>query len=520
MKLLFPTHERLCASNRYIVTMSLLFTFALAGINLASATTLVSVVEQMTEANYFEMGKGYQQQGAYEEALENLLKAVEIQPYRADIHYHLGLTYQGMLKYSEAEEAYSRAVKINPLHGNAYAHLGEMQYRLRKYNEAKASLQQAEGKSDKQAYIAYMLGLVLLEHADYKGSIASLKRATELDATYSQKAMYAMGVAYSRQLNKQAANQAFKEAAAINSDSDVGVYASFNLQSLQQQEKSPLEIVLGYGFHYDDNVVLKPGGVNLVTLPSGKSDFKHILSAQAAFLPELDSIIGFRANATYYKSIHHKLSSMDMDGITLSLTPSLKMDVGTLAVTGRMEYYLVGRKRYLGTIGIYPSFSLAFGKQQHGILYGGYESKQFYLKPLVAAENRDAVHALAGYTHYIYAKGSDDYLSLGYAVDGDNARGNNWDYLGHKFYLSTRYPFGHGIGLRFNASYYQQDFGKVHSVIGIKQRDRTFTLESVLTYTLKWGDVLLQYAHVSALSNLQIYRYNRNIVGIGFEYRH
>jgi len=39
-----------------------------------------------------------------------------------------------------------------------------------------------------------------------------------------------------------------------------------------------------------------------------------------------------------------------------------------------------------------------------------------------------------------------------------------------------------------------------------------------MVYELKWANVLLQYSHVWAKSNIQIYRYNRNIVGVGLEY--
>jgi len=456
--------------------------------------------------------------GNFEEALAYLLKAVEADPENAVIHFHLGLTYQGMLRYPEAEASLARSVELDPSKGNTYAHLGEILYRLGKYPEARLALKEAEAKGDKPAYTAYMKGLVLTELADYPGAVEALQQAQELYPANRQKAAYAMGMAYSKQNDKQAAEKAFREAIAMDAGSPAGVFADLGLQSLNRPDKRPLHLDFGYGFHYDDNVILKPGPAVSAVFPSGQKDFAHVLAVHAGYAPESRGVFGIRADGTYYKSIHHKLSNMDVDGASLSLTPSLSGSEGTLSVEGKTEYYWVGRNRYLSTIGVYPDFSFSMGETHHGVLHAGYQSKQFMHGSTNIAEDRDAINSSGGYTHYIYNEDRNAYLSLDYTFDTDRARGDNWDDIGHQVSVSALYPFGNGFGLRFNGDYYRQNYRKIHTVFGQKRRDRIFTLAPVLTYDLKWANLLLQYTYVKAQSNLQVYRYSRNVVGMGFEY--
>ncbi|KON46622.1 tetratricopeptide repeat protein [Mariprofundus ferrooxydans] len=458
--------------------------------------------------------------GDFEEALSQLRKLIADNPKSAPLYYQLGLTYQGMLRYPEAVTAFSRSAELDPSRGDVYTHLGEMLYRLGRYPEALTALESGASKGAQPAYTAYMKGLVLIELADYPAAIDALQQAQSLDPEFTQKVTYSIGVAYSRQKDPLAAEETFRNAIAMDAGSPAGVYSDLSLQQLlDKQAARPLHLDIAYGLHYDDNVVLKPGPTVSAVFPSGQRDFVHVLSMHAGYMPESGGTSGFRADGWYYKSIHNKLSAMDVDGASMSLTPYMKTGAGTLLVEGRTDYYWIGRKRYLNIIGINPSFSFSINATYHGIVHAGYQSKQFLQQPLNIFEDRDAVNGSVGYTHYIYSDDKRAYLSVDYTFDTDNARGDNWDYLGHRLSLSALYFFNNDFTLRFNGEYYRQNYSNIHTVFGQKRRDSIFTLAPILRYNLTHeAKLLLQYTHVQAHSNLRVYQYARNITGMGFEY--
>lgn len=489
--------------------------FSLPG-SLASAKELAHASEQASD---LKQGREHYVLGNYEEALEHFLAAEKAEPENGEVQYNIGLTYQGMLDYTKAESSFARAVEIDPSMGDGWSHLGEMLYRNGRHTEAKAALENAEANGARPAYTAYIKGLVLTELGEYDAAIANLNKSQELEPGFRQKAIYAIGMVYSKKNDKKSAEKSFREAIAINPKSAVGVYADFGLQYLNKPQKRLWHVDLSYSFLYDDNVILNPGGIS--ALPTDQNDFKHVLNLHAGYKPEVKGAFDFRADVSYYRSLHHKLSHMDVDGFGLSLTPSYITDPGTFSVEGRLDYYLVDGNRYLQNFSVYPSFGFDIGKSQHGILNGAVQKKNFFNQPLnIGAENRDAINYAAGYMHYVYTKGQQGYVGLGYAFDFENAKGGNWDYTGHRIIGSVLYPLGKGIGFRFNGDYYLQKYRNLHTIFGVKRDDKIFTLSPMVTYDTRWVQLQLHYSHIRATSNIGVYEYNRNIVGAGFEYRY
>ena len=72
---------------------------------------------------------------AYDKALENAKKAVELNGDNAEAHYSLGLAYAYRQDFKNAAPSLEKAIELNP--DNAYAHyqLGLVQYRLKRYDQ-------------------------------------------------------------------------------------------------------------------------------------------------------------------------------------------------------------------------------------------------------------------------------------------------------------------------------------------------------------------------------------------------
>ena len=483
-----------------------------------SQATLKSTQLEKQYSVFFAQGVKHYQKGNYEEALEMLLKAEKGDSENAQVYYYLGMTYQGKGKYLEAEKFLAKSAELDASQGNTYAHLGEVLYRLGRYDDAKLALEEAEAKTKLSAYIQYLKGLTLMELEDYAGAIKALNKTMVYDMAYQQNAIYALGLVYKKQGNKTAAENSFKAAVAIDSESKTGVFSSIGLQSLHNEEQRPLHIDLSYGFHYDDNVLLKPAAISPSFFPRGQSDFVHEFVMHAKYKPETRGSLSFYGDASYYKSIHQKLTQVDVDGFGISLAPSLNTSLGSFTIEGKGDYYLVGHNRYLNILSINPSFGFSLGKANYGILHVGYQHKKFFETIASIDENRNGTNWSAGYSHYIYTEDQSANLLIAYTLDRDNTRGNNWDYLGSKWSIAGLYPFNDNFGFRFNGSYYYQNYKYVHSQFGVARKDRIFSVGSMLVYNVDWGALLFQYTFVSEKSNISVYSYKRKVSGVSFEY--
>jgi len=72
---------------------------------------------------YYNLGYAYSKQGRFDKAIIELKKAVELDPDYAKAHYYLGLAYEEKEKYGEAEKHYKKALELIPDNASAQNHL-------------------------------------------------------------------------------------------------------------------------------------------------------------------------------------------------------------------------------------------------------------------------------------------------------------------------------------------------------------------------------------------------------------
>ncbi|MEO6168532.1 MAG: tetratricopeptide repeat protein [Chitinophagales bacterium] len=79
----------------------------------------------------------------YQEAVNQLNKAITYNNKSADVYWQLGLAYEGQRKGGEAVSAYERAAELNPSFAKALTHTGVIWRLARNYNQSLASFQKA-----------------------------------------------------------------------------------------------------------------------------------------------------------------------------------------------------------------------------------------------------------------------------------------------------------------------------------------------------------------------------------------
>src|SRR3954454_12941496 len=76
------------------------------------------------------------EQRRWQEALEELRAATNINPYNASWHFNIGLTLDEMDRFDEAIEAYRHALEIDAHDLHALNHLGIDLHRIGNFSEA------------------------------------------------------------------------------------------------------------------------------------------------------------------------------------------------------------------------------------------------------------------------------------------------------------------------------------------------------------------------------------------------
>ena len=118
----------------------------------------------------------------YDEALECLDKAIEIDSNYKNVWHLRGDVLKSLERYDEALESYDRAIELDPNYQSAWAKRGDVLRNLKRYDEALESYDRAL-ELDANLQLAWTLrGHVLRNLERYDEALASFDRALELDA--------------------------------------------------------------------------------------------------------------------------------------------------------------------------------------------------------------------------------------------------------------------------------------------------------------------------------------------------
>jgi len=71
----------------------------------------------------------------YDQALEDAMKAIELNGENPDAHYALGLVYALRKDFKNASPSLEKTIALNPEHAYGHYQLGLVQYQLKKYDQ-------------------------------------------------------------------------------------------------------------------------------------------------------------------------------------------------------------------------------------------------------------------------------------------------------------------------------------------------------------------------------------------------
>jgi tetratricopeptide (TPR) repeat protein len=458
----------------------------------------------------------------FEEALDLLHKAREQQPNSSLAAFYLGLSYKQVGEYRLAENQFRDSLTLVPPVKDAYIELAEVLYILDELKEAQDLIAESEKENIKPGHTAFLKGLVLLKRGNFQDAVEAFRKAKEFDPSLSQPADFQIATAYLKERRFNEAKKSLRAVLEVNPTSELASFAKEYEKALTRtlEMYEPWRFTVGIAYQYDDNVVLKPSTAIPDIEITGEKDSSLVGTFGIDYIPLSSGPWIFNAQYNLYTNTYRNTNSHNLIVQSLSFIPGYNFSKGAISLPLSSNYVWVHEKEYLATFSTKPTLSIMFIPGHIGQFSIGYEKREFLQSPPDKDEDRDAdaYSVSAGYVHPF--SGGRGMFNLKYEFSKEDTKGKNWINNGNRINTGLLIPMSDRVKLIMSGDLFMQDYKNTHTIFGKKRQDVIYTGSGTLMFEILRGlNVLLQYTHATADSNIAIYDYNRNIYTAGFEYR-
>jgi tetratricopeptide (TPR) repeat protein len=180
------------------------------------------------EAAHYNLGLSLLDQGKLDLAIDELQKAIKINPRDADVFDLFGEALQKKNELTKAIEVFKESLEIDPSNADAYVDLGSALQKQGEPNDAIHAFQKAIGADPRSADGYVSLGGALEQQGEFRAAIDALDRAVEIEPKNAE-ACFKLGVAleaqgrldpsidaFNKDVNFAAATEEFRKAVGID----------------------------------------------------------------------------------------------------------------------------------------------------------------------------------------------------------------------------------------------------------------------------------------------------------------
>lgn len=473
----------------------------------------------------------------YEAALQNLRRALEIQPDHLEALYYSGLSLLALGRNAEAVTMLERARAKAPADPVIAYQLGLAYFVQEDYARAEPFLEQAFRNDPTRESLGYYVGFMRYRDKDYQGALRAFRAGRSSDPNIQQLTRVYSGMALAI-LGLPAQAQAEIDEALRLGPSPALTGPTERLRdavvAVREREKR-LFVELRFGFLYDDNVAVIPNGTSSDPIVSslrdrGTKSTGEVVGARGEYVffrtPGWDASIGYSYFGTYYND--GDVNEFNVTDNLGSLAVTHRTALGGMPAQGRLEYdfdvLLLGSDRYLTRHTATLSGVLAESAGHLTQAYGHYQRNEFnqLVRHVPAPEDRDGNNWMVGAIHLFRFAEDRHFIKLGYQFDVDDTQGSDYDYVGNRLLAGGQYtlPWA-GIRLKYDLDVHfrnythKNDFFPTDDPNSKKRRDtqiiNAVRAELPLPHNLTLS---ADYQNIINDSNLKVFEYNRNVVSL------
>ena len=474
----------------------------------------------------------------YDDALQSLRRALELNPRSADALYYTGLVHIAQGNPAQAVDPLERARALQPRDLAVAYQLGVTYFGLQQYDRAQPLLEPVFDRNPRLDSLGYYVGFMRYRQQNYQGALRAFRAGASSDATIQQLTRFYTGLALAALGLPERAAADIEDALRMQPTSPLTGPAERLRDAVvaarDKERRFHAEVRLG-GF-YDDNVAVIPGvsGDLLVQALQDreKATFGELASVKLDYAFFRSGPWEATATFSFFTTYNNVVELRDFNIIDYlgGLTGTYRGAVGAFPFQAGAQYtydYLtLGGREFVQRHTLSPYLAVVENTNNLSSLQLRYQNKQYaHDTNIPPEEKRDGTNYLVGLVHLFRFAGDRHLIKLGYQFDYDDTRGPNrhglnYEYIGHRALAGGQYTLPwFDIRLKYDFDVHFRDYLNVNTIFPVaapgtvKRRDWEYTsllgIAVPLPYGLTFG---LDWQRIWDNSNLDIFSYTRNVV--------
>jgi len=414
----------------------------------------------------------------YDQALDLLNQALEVEPGNAEALYYKGLTLTAQQKPAQALPAFEQAYIQDPTNSAIQFQLGSAYFHQQQYDKAEQLLTEVFRTEPKKENLGYYVGFMRYRHKNYEGAIQAFAQAESSDPDIRQLTKFYSGLALAVVgLTAQAAGE-LEEASRIRTVSPLTGPADRLRDTLlaAREKERRLHGELRIGAYYDSNVAINPlsKADPLVTeLRSRRTNTPgHLVSARGDYAWFRSGPWESTVSASLFRTTNYELPFFNIGNYLGGMGATYNSNLGALpaqlAVQYAFDYTTLSGSRFLNRHSATLMGTLVENEHNLTTAQFRFQNKDFSSLFLISSpggggvlpgEDRSANNWMVGLTHVFRFAGDKHLIRIGYQYDLEDAKGQDWFYRGHRFLFGSQYTLPWGdTRLKYDFDYHYRRY--------------------------------------------------------------
>ncbi len=475
----------------------------------------------------------------YDAALENLRRALALEPDHVEALYFTGAVYAAQKRPDLAAPYLERARAKSPKDASIAYQLGLVYFAQQQYDKAEPLLQEAFRANPDLDSLGYYVGFLRYRKKDYRGALTAFRQGRSSDPEIQQLTRFYTGLAYGvLGLPGQAAAEV-EQAIRLSPGSQLTGPAERlrdNIVASRDKERR-LSLDVRIGLTYDDNVIVRPVENFDEPLVAEIRRHKHesygeLFGLNASYVwwrtADWESSIGYSFFTTYQNEIPKfgVISNLGTAGLTY------KMSLFQLPTQVSLQYaydnMLLGGDEFLQRHTVSLSGVVIESARNFTQGFVRFQAKHFDdvdQAQRIANDTRSGDNYMAGFLHFVRFAEDRHYVKIGYQFDWDdtgNDEGRNWMYYGNRLSFGGQYTLPwQALRLKYDLDVHFRDYTYKNTLLPTYAPGSKWRQDQEVTNIVRAElplprnfTLAAEYQVTRVFSNIEVFAYIRNVASL------
>lgn len=489
----------------------------------------------------------------YDQALDNLRRALEIEPDHVEALYYSGVAHMARRRPELAVPFLERARARAPRDASVAFQLALAYFAQQQYERAKPLLENVFAANPTLDGLGYYVGFIRYREKDYRGALAALRAARSSDPEIQQLTRFYTALALGGLgLPAQAASEVEQALRLAPGSSLTGPAERLRdtIVAARGRERR-LSAEARIGMSWDTNVVVRPNESVSEPLTGTLRRRAHESAVE---------LFGLRADYAFYRTDAWEASAgysffttyvNDLPAFNImdhmaNLALTHRTSVGSLPVQVGLQYafddLLLGEQQFLRRHTVTASAAVVESDRHLTQAFVRLQDKD-YAEPFPRpprAESRDGQNWMAGFLHLVRFEQDRHFVKVGYQFDYDDTVGSNYEYVGNRVSAGAQYTLPwQDIRLKYDFDVHLRQYRNRNTILPstapgtIQRRDEEYThnarVELPIKYSPAWAcgpwgrlrertekclTLTADYQNSDVHSNVTIFDFKRNVFSL------